>query len=167
MIKTLVKILVKLVEAKLQKTGLETAILKNQNYITEGRKLWDAIDENKRISKTIEGKIVSKIDQFNATILKKFPELSQEDIDDLRQAIGGAVNAGKESVVDNSTIIKQLQESNTQLQTENASLKDQLSKVKSLVAVNTVPENVVNDTQNNTEAITAATAETLSEATQV
>lgn len=151
MIKTLVKILVKLVEAKLQKTGLETAILKNQNYITEGRKLWDAIDENKRISKTIEGKIVSKIDQFNAAILKKFPELSQEDIDDLRQAIGGAVNAGKEAVVDNSTIIKQLQESNTQLQAENASLKDQLSKVQSLVAVTAVKD----------------TAETPSAATQV
>lgn len=134
MIKTLVKILVKLVEAKLQKTGLETAILKNQNYITEGRKLWDAIDENKRISKTIEGKIVSKIDQFNAAILKKFPELSQEDIDDLRQAIGGAVNAGKEAVLDNSTIIKELQESNAKLQTENTGLKDQLSKFQSLAA---------------------------------
>lgn len=136
MIKTLAKILVKLVEAKLEKTGLETVILKNQNYITEGRKLWDAIDENKRISKTIEGKIVSKIDQFNAAILNKFPELSQEDIDNLRQAIGGAVNVGKEAVLDNSTIIKQLQESNTQLQAENASFKDQLSKVQSLVTVN-------------------------------
>jgi regulator of replication initiation timing len=137
MIKALVTILTKLAEAKLEKAGIETVILKNQNYFTEARKLWDAIDEDARISKTIEGKLISKIDEFNTAVLKKFPELSQKDIDDLRQAIGGSVNAGKEAVLDNSTIIKQLQESNTSLQAENASLKDQLSKVQSLITVAT------------------------------
>jgi regulator of replication initiation timing len=150
MIKELVKILVKLGEAKLEKAGIETVILKNQNYFTEARKLWDAIDENTRISKTIEGKLISKIDEFNAAVLKKFPELSQEDIDDLRQAIGGAVNAGKEAVLDNSTIIKQLQESNASLQAENASLKDQLSKVQALIGV--VADNSVQETNSNQAA---------------
>ncbi|WP_194173960.1 hypothetical protein [Parabacteroides distasonis] len=109
MIRSLVKILVKVLEAKLEKTGIESMILKNQNYFNESKKIWDAIDENKRISKTIEGKLISKIDEFNAAVLKKFPELSQKDIDDLRQSIGGTVNAGKEAVLDNSTIISCIQ----------------------------------------------------------
>ncbi|OCA99377.1 hypothetical protein [Clostridium beijerinckii] len=134
MIKSLVKILVKLFEAKLEKAGIETTILKNRNYFVEAKKIWNALDENERISKTIEEKMVSKIEQFNAAVLKKFPELSQKDIDDLRQAIAGTVNTGKEAVLDNSTIIKQLQESNAKLQTENASLKDQLNKFQSLAA---------------------------------
>ncbi|MFL0167634.1 hypothetical protein [Candidatus Clostridium helianthi] len=145
MIKSLVKILVKLFEAKLEKAGIETTILKNRNYFVEAKKVWSALDENERISKTIEEKMVSKIDQFNESLLKKFPELSQKDIDDLRQAIGGAVNAGKEAVLDNSTIIKELQESNAKLQAENASLKDQLSKFQSLAAatVNTDAQQTV------------------------
>ncbi len=145
MIKSLVKILVKLFEAKLEKAGIETTILKNRNYFVEARKLWNALDENERISKTIEEKMASKIDQFNESLLKKFPELSQKDIDDLRQAIAGTVNAGKEAVLDNSTIIKQLQESNAKLQTENASLKDQLNKFQSLAAatVNTDAQQTV------------------------
>lgn len=140
MIRSLVKILVKVLEAKLEKTGIESMILKNQNYFNESKKIWDAIDENKRISKTIEGKLISKIDEFNAAVLKKFPELSQKDIDDLRQSIGGAVNAGKEAVLDNSTIIKELQESNATLKTENASLKDQLSQIQSTFSVSTNEE---------------------------
>lgn len=140
MIKALITILVKLAEAKLEKAGVDTVILKNQNYFTEAKKIWDAIDENTRISKTIEEKLISKIDQFNAAILEKFPELSQKDIDNLRQAIGGAVNAGKEAVLDNSTIINQLQNENVNLKAQNVSLIDQLSKVQSLVAVNTVQE---------------------------
>ncbi|MZK53306.1 hypothetical protein [Clostridium beijerinckii] len=137
MIRSLVKILVKVLEAKLEKTGIESMILKNQNYFNESKKIWDAIDENKRISKTIEGKLISKIDEFNAAVLKKFPELSQKDIDDLRQSIGGTVNAGKEAVLDNSTIIKELQESNATLKAENASLRDQLSQIQSTFTVPT------------------------------
>lgn len=150
MIKALVTILVKLAEAKLEKAGIETILLKNKNYLTEAKKIWDAGDENKRIAKTIEGKLISKIDRFNAAVLEKFPELSQKDIDDLRQAIGGAVNAGKEAVLDNSTIIKQLQDEKTQLAAENASLKDQLSKVQSLIAVTTNTSQVSNSNQVQT-----------------
>ena len=44
----------------------------------------------------------------------------------------------KEAVVSNSDLLKQLQDSNTSLQVENASLKDQLSKVQSVVTPVTV-----------------------------
>ena len=135
MIKALLTILVKLAEAKLEKVGVEQLILKNQNYITVGKQIWNMVDENFRISATIEEKLTSKIDAFNKALLARFPELAQDDIDNLRQAIAGEANQGKAVVLDNSTIIKQLQDSNTQLTTENASLKDQLSKVQATVTV--------------------------------
>ena len=134
MIKTILTLIAKVLESKLVKSGLEATILKNQNYITEAKNIWNMVDENKRISKTVEEKLISKIDQFNAALLKKFPELTQEDIDNLRQSIAGEVNADKEAVISNSDLLKQLQDTNTVLTTENASLKDQLSKVQSVVS---------------------------------
>lgn len=40
MIKALITILVKLVESKLEKAGVETLILKNENYITAAKQIW-------------------------------------------------------------------------------------------------------------------------------
>jgi len=154
MIKTILVLIAKVLESKLVKSGLEATILKNQNYITEAKKIWDMVDENFRISKTVEEKLASKIAQFNATLLEKFPGLSQKDIDNLRQSIAGEINKDKEAVVSNSDLLKQLQDEKTQLQVENASLKDQLSKVQSLVAI------AANATQttNNDQAVAAPTS---------
>ena len=133
MIKTVLKLIVKVLESKLVKSGLEETILKNQNYITIGKQIWSLIDENCRISKTVEEKLESKGDQFIKAILAKFPELTEDDAIQLRQAIAGEVNDGKEAVLDNSTLIKQLQEDNTNLQTELAAITAQLNKVQALV----------------------------------
>ena len=73
---------------------------------------------------------------------KKILELSQQNIDDLRQAIAGEVNAGKEVVLSQADALKQLQDSNTILTTENATLNDQLSKIQTVVSDNiTTPSN--------------------------
>lgn len=112
-------------------------ILKNKNYYTEAKKIWSMVDENFRISATVEEKIKSKAEEFSKALLTKFPELSQSDIDILRQSIAGEINAGKEVVVSNTDLLKQQQDTINSLQTENASLKDQLSKVQSLVAIAT------------------------------
>ena len=106
MIKTILVLIAKVLESKLVKSGLEATILKNQNYITEAKKIWDMVDENFRISKTVEEKLASKIAQFNATLLEKFPGLSQKDIDNLRQSIAGEINKDKEAVVSNSDLLK-------------------------------------------------------------
>lgn len=133
MIKTILTLIAKVLESKLAKSGLEATILKNQNYFVEAKKIWNMIDENFRISTTVEEKLVSKVDEFTKYLLVKFPELNQDDIDNLRQSIAGEVNADKEAVVSNSDLLKQLQDSNAQLQAENASLKSQLSQVQSVV----------------------------------
>lgn len=137
MIKQVLVLIAKVLESKLVKSGLEAEILKNQNYITEAKKIWNMVDENYRISKTVQEKLTSKIDQFNKSLLDKFPDLNQNDIDKLRQSIAGEINQDKEEVINNSELLKQLQEDKIKLEKENASLKDQLNKVQSLVAVNT------------------------------
>lgn len=134
MIKTILTLIAKVLESRLKKSGLEEVIFKNKNYITEAKKIWNMIDENSRISKTIEEKLSSKADEFDKILLVKFPELTQDDIAELRQSIAGEVNAGKEVVLSQVDVLKQLQDSNTQLQAENASLENQLSQVQAAVA---------------------------------
>lgn len=133
MIKTIFKLIVKVLESKLSKSGLEEKILKNKNYITVAKQIWNVVDENFRISETVEEKLESKAEQFDKLVLAKFPELSQEDVEELRQSVAGEVNAGKEAVLDNSNLLKQLQEDNTNLKTELATLTEQLNKVQALV----------------------------------
>jgi phage terminase Nu1 subunit (DNA packaging protein) len=135
MIKALIAILIKLAEARLEKAGAETFILKNESYIKVAKQIWYMIDENFRISTIVEEKLKSKVDLFNEAILKKFPELSQEDVDNLRQAIAGEINQGKEEVINNSEIIKQLTEENSNLKAQNENLLSELNNVKSALPV--------------------------------
>ena len=135
MIKSILMLIAKVLESKLVKSGLEATILKNQNYFTEAKKIWSMIDENFRISTTVEEKLLSKAEEFSKYLLVKFPELNENDITNLRQSIAGEVNSDKEAVVSNSDLLKQLQDSNNQLKAENTSLKNQLNQVQSLVTV--------------------------------
>lgn len=136
MIKSLLTILVKLVEAKLEKIGIEQSIIKNQNYITVAKQIWNEIDETFRISTSIEEKLKSKADVFESKVLAKFPELKKEDIDSLRLAIGGEINSGKQVVLDNSTIIKQLTDENNSLKAKNTELENKIASIQNTVAIN-------------------------------
>ncbi|ABR33839.1 hypothetical protein [Clostridium beijerinckii] len=133
MIRTALKLIIKVLESKLIKSGIEEKILKNKNYVTVGKAIWNIVDENFRISKTVEEKVLSKADQFDKLLLAKFPELSQDDVSEIRQTIAGEINQGKAAVVDNSTLIKQLQDDNTNLKAELAALTEQFNKVQELL----------------------------------
>lgn len=130
MIKTILELIAKVLESKLAKSGLEAEILKNKNYIDEAKNIWHMIDENHRISKTVQEKLVSKVDQFNSALLAKFPELDQSDIDKLRQSVAGEFNQDKEDVINNLDLIKQLKDSNDSLIAKNKELEFQLSQIK-------------------------------------
>ncbi|WP_236894843.1 MULTISPECIES: hypothetical protein [Clostridium] len=133
MIRTALKLIIKVLESKLIKSGVEEQILKNKNYITVGKAVWNIVDEHFRISKTVEEKLASKAELFDKLLLTKFPELSQGDIAEIRQSIAGEINQGKTAVVDNSTLIKQLQDDNTNLKAELAALTEQFDKVQALL----------------------------------
>lgn len=133
MIKTILTLIAKVLESKLKKSGLEEIMLRNTNYIIEAKKIWNMIDENNRISKTVEENLESKAEQFDNILLAKFPELTEDDVQEIRQSIAGEINQGKAAVLDNSELLKKLHEDNTKLQAENISLKDQLNKIQTAI----------------------------------
>ena len=133
MIKIILKLIVEILGKRLIKAGLEEELLKNQKYITAAKNIWNIINEDFRISDTIENKLRSKADEFDRFLLAKFPELAQSDVVELRQSIAGEVNAGKEVVLSQVDAFKQLQDANTQLQVENTEIKNQLSQIQSAV----------------------------------
>lgn len=140
MVKTILGLLVKVLESKLVKSGLEKTILQNKNYITVAKQVWSIVDENFRISKTVEEKLESKAEQFDKLLLAKFPELSKEDAAELRQSIAGEVNSGKEAVLDNSELLKQLQQDNANLKQQLTTVTEQLQQVQSLITVPVEPK---------------------------
>lgn len=129
--KELIKILVKLIESKLKKCGLEEKLLQHKEYVTTAKEIWNVIEENFRITENIENKLISKADEFDKLFLSKHPEISKEDLLDLRQSIAGEVNQGKQAVLDNSKILQQLQAENNTLKSENTELKNKLNSISS------------------------------------
>jgi hypothetical protein len=140
MLKTILKLLVEVLGKKIIKAGLEEKALQYQNYITVGKAIWNVVDENFRISETIEKKFESKAAEFDKLLLAKFPELTAQDVQELRQSIAGEVNQGKEVVLSEVDALKKLQEDNVKLQAENTDLKNKISQIQSAVAVLTVTQ---------------------------
>lgn len=122
MLKTILKLIIKVLESKLQKSGLEEKIIRNKQYIDVAKQVWNIVEENFRITESVEKKLSSKADEFNKIMLDKFPELTFSDISELRQSIAGEVNKGKEAVLENSEILKKLQEENQELKSKNIDL---------------------------------------------
>lgn len=135
MLKTILKLIIKVLESKLQKSGLEEKIIRNKQYIDVAKQVWNIVEENFRITESVEKKLSSKADEFNKIMLDKFPELTISDISELRQSIAGEVNKGKESVLENSEILKKLQEENQELKSKNIDLESKLAAISNYVPV--------------------------------
>ena len=117
MIKTVFKQAAKELKGKLEKLGLEEKLSKHSNYIAKAKEIWQMINEDLGISDTVENKLISKIDKFEKALLSKFPELTKDDVTEIKQSIVEESNVGKDS-----DDIKRLQE-------ENEKLKNQLSNI--------------------------------------
>ncbi|AMN31769.1 hypothetical protein [Clostridium perfringens] len=135
MLKTILKLLIKVLESKLQKSGLEENIIKNKQYIDVAKQVWNIVEENFRITESVEKKLSSKADEFNKIMLDKFPKLTISDISELRQSIAGEVNKGKEAVLENSEILKKLQEENQELKSKNIDLESKLAAISNYVPI--------------------------------
>ncbi|HFD2049677.1 TPA: hypothetical protein ACF2DE_000342 [Clostridium perfringens] len=135
MLKTILKLVIKVLESKLQKSGLEEKIIKNKQYIDVAKQVWNIVEENFRITESVEKKLSSKADEFNKIMLDKFPELTISYISELRQSIAGEVNKGKEAVLENSEILKKLQEENQELKSKNIDLESKLAAISNYVPV--------------------------------
>lgn len=135
MLKTILKLIIKVLESKLQKSGLEEKIIKNKQYIDVAKQVWNIVEENFRITESVEKKLSSKADEFNKIMLDKFPELTISDISELRQSIAGEVNKGRDDILENSEILKKLQEENEHLKSKNIDLESKLAAISNYVPV--------------------------------
>lgn len=85
--------------------GTKTAAIKAKagaekwaNWLTLGKQAWNIVDEEFRITPTLEKTFAAKQSEFAVQLKKLIPEISDEQIEQIRQAIAGEVNAGKAAV---------------------------------------------------------------------
>jgi predicted metal-dependent phosphoesterase TrpH len=107
----------------------------HERDLATAKEVWNIVEEKFRITENAESLLGSKADEFNNLLLQKIPGLSQQNLDDLRQAIAGEVNKSKAAVLSKDDALRQLQDTNTSLQLENTSLKEQINKVQTLVGM--------------------------------
>src|SRR5471030_275835 len=67
--------------------------------LNSAKEVWNIVEEKFRITENVETLLSSKADEFNKLLLTKIPGLTQSNLDDLRQAIAGEANTGKEAVL--------------------------------------------------------------------
>lgn len=118
------------------------------------KEVWNIIEEKFRITENAKEVLDTKANEFDKLLLQRVPGLSQQNLDDLRQAIAGEVNKGKEALTTNTTTdqsadIAALQEKNSNLQAENDNLKNTLNQITQLTSVNTP----INPVQEITEPL--------------
>lgn len=72
------------------------AMDKNNAYVCSiARSVWDRVEEDYRINDKIISTFNNKAEYFDKLLLDKFPTLSQQDLDELRQTVAGEVNRYK------------------------------------------------------------------------
>jgi len=67
----------------------------HEEELNTAKEVWNIIEEKFRITENAEQILSSKADEFDKLLLQRIPELSEKNLDDLRQAIAGEYNKGK------------------------------------------------------------------------
>ena len=110
---------------------------KHVEEIETAKTIWNIIEEKYRITDNIENLAKSKADAFDKLLLRKIPYLTEDQVKDLRLAIAGEINKGKQ-LLNESTLkdqAKELVNKNTTLEQENAELKNKLNRISQVVPV--------------------------------
>lgn len=110
---------------------------KHVEEIETAKTIWNIIEEKYRITDNIENLAKSKSDAFDKLLLEKIPYLTESQVKDLRLAIAGEINKGKQ-LLNESTLkdqAKELVNKNTTLEQENAELKNKLNRISQVVPV--------------------------------
>lgn len=82
------------------------AMDKNNAYVCSiARSVWDRVEEDYRINDKIISTFNNKAEYFDKLLLDKFPTLSQQDLDELRQTVAGEVNRYKNDWLKSDTSV--------------------------------------------------------------
>ncbi|OOM68529.1 hypothetical protein [Clostridium sp. BL-8] len=142
MLKTILKPIEVILKSRIEQSGLKDEFAKYPEYVAKAKEIWDMIDKDFGISNTIENMLKIKIDKFDETLNKKFPELKSEDITKLKESIIGEFNENKGKVLNQVYAFKEFQDLYTKLQEENEKLKEQLGKIQEVLPSNVNTESI-------------------------
>jgi hypothetical protein len=67
----------------------------HEEELNTAKEVWNIIEEKFRITENAKQILISKADEFDRLLLQRIPELSAQNLDDLRQSIAGEYNKGK------------------------------------------------------------------------
>jgi hypothetical protein len=101
----------------------------HEKLLSTAKEIWNIVEENYRIKKTVLEIVETKAESFNKLLLEKVPGLTEEEINYLRQTIAGEFNKGKEVLTDTTKVIQE----NEELKAKNQELQVKLNQVNSLV----------------------------------
>lgn len=128
MLKTMVEKMEKILKGKLDKFKFQEKLAKKPEYILKAKEIWNMIDEDLGISDKVENKLLPKVERFEKIIIAKFPELTKEDVMELRKTIVDEFNSGKEKVLNQMEQLKQMQIFNKNLKVEDEKPKAEVNK---------------------------------------
>lgn len=87
------------INKKKEAVAAQMGIDKYNSKLTLARSIWNLVDEEFRITPTLTATIEAKQKMFETEILKIMPELTSDEITQLRQVIAGEMNKGKDVIV--------------------------------------------------------------------
>ena len=90
---------VQLISEKIVAVKAKVGADKWGHYMVLARQAWDIVDEKFRITPTLDKTIAAKQAEFEKQIRKMIPEITDDEIAQLRQAVAGEVNKGKAAIV--------------------------------------------------------------------
>ena len=153
MLKTMFKQTTKVLKEKFNKSRITEKIANHPNYLAKAKEILTMVNDDLKISDTVENKLIPKVNKFEKALMAKFPELTKDDVAEIKQSIVGDFDTVKEAA------IKELQDFNSKLQEENAKLKNQLSKFQSvesetidIESTETSTTTTINQKQENIQA---------------
>jgi hypothetical protein len=134
---------------KIEASGVTKKLAQHQDELLTAKSIWNVVEEKYRITEKAEDLLVSKADMFDELLLQKVPYLTKEQLAELRQALAGEFNKGKQAVLNDDS----LKQKTVDLQNQNSQLVAQNNEVS---AQNQVLQSQVQELNNKLSAINSA-----------
>ncbi|MDQ0149115.1 cobalt ABC transporter permease [Eubacterium multiforme] len=134
-VKSVADVIIKYVGKKKEVVEQRLQLDKHIEEVETAKQVWNIVEEKYRITDNIKQLVKSKADEFDKLLLEKIPYLNEKDVKELRLAIAGKVNEGRE-MLNKDSINKQAKElvdKNSKLETENIELKNKLAAISNYV----------------------------------
>jgi hypothetical protein len=109
-IKSVGDVIIEYIEKKKEAVITEIGINKYNSDLAIARSVWNIVEEYFRINPSIEKTMEAAQKKFEEEILKIIPGLTTAEVEQLRQAIAGEINKGKQQLLiisnDDKNIVK-------------------------------------------------------------